>query len=86
HHGDKARDHNLRLAQTLRQAGIATDMDLSGRAIKAQFKMADRENARFVVVVGDDELAKQCVQLKDLQSGTQTSVDEAKLIETLRAG
>lgn len=83
HHGDVAREFNLSLANHLRQADIATDLDVSGRAMKAQLKMADREKARWCVVVGDDELTKGVVQLKDLAAHTQQTVEQAKLLPVL---
>src|SRR5688572_31433840 len=65
-HGDPARDHNAALLRELRTAGVIADMDASGRAVKAQFKMAEREGARYAIVVGDTELAENTVVLKDL--------------------
>ncbi|MGC4030298.1 MAG: histidine--tRNA ligase [Tepidisphaeraceae bacterium] len=83
HHGDTAREYNLGLANRLRAAGIATDLDLTGRAMKAQLKLADREAARWCVVVGDDELAKGVVQLKDLAAHSQQTVEQEKLVAVL---
>jgi histidyl-tRNA synthetase len=83
-HGDAARDANWTLLGELRQAGVPADMDTSGRAVKAQFKMADREKAAFCVVVGDAELAAGTVNLKDLASGEQVSVVRSDVVATLR--
>ena len=83
HHGDAARDFNLLLAQRLRSQDIAADMDLSGRAMKGQLKVAEREKATWCVVVGDDELANGVVQLKDLAARTQQTVEQDKLVPIL---
>ena len=83
HHGDAGRDFNLTLANHLRQADIATDLDLTGRGMKGQLKLADREKARWCVVVGDDELAKGVVQLKDLDAHTQQTIEQNALLPTL---
>ncbi|HEX8324212.1 MAG TPA: histidine--tRNA ligase [Tepidisphaeraceae bacterium] len=83
HHGDAGREFNLTLANHLRQADIATDLDLTGRSIKAQMKMADREKARWCVVVGDDELAAGNVVLKDLNAHEQQTVPQDKLLPML---
>lgn len=83
HHGDAARDANLTLAKELRAADIAVDLDLSGRAMKAQLKMADREQAAFCVVVGDNELQAGVVNLKDLKKNEQTTVPRGELIAKL---
>jgi len=79
-HGDAARDFNLKLVQDLRKHGVRADLDLSGRAIKAQFKLADREQARYCVVVGDVELAAGTVVLKDLKSGEQSTLTPTELV------
>jgi histidyl-tRNA synthetase len=82
-HGDAARGHNWNLMRDLRADGIAADMDVSGRSVKAQFKVADREKAAYCVVVGENELAAGTVVLKELQSGEQQTVPKAELFERL---
>jgi histidyl-tRNA synthetase len=82
-HGDQARDHNWNLLRELRAAGIAADMDVSGRSVKAQFKVADREHAAYCVVVGDNELAAGTVVLKDLKTGAQSTVPRGELVSGL---
>ncbi len=79
-HGDAARLHNSRLAIDLRTAGIAVDQDLAGRAIKAQFKMAEKENARFTITVGDSELQNNTVVLKDFQTREQVTVARDQIV------
>jgi histidyl-tRNA synthetase len=54
------------LLRDLRSAGIAADMDPSGRSVKSQFKLADREKASYCVIVGETELAADSVVLKNL--------------------
>jgi histidyl-tRNA synthetase len=83
-HGDAARDANCSLLRDLRAANIPADMDVSGRAVKAQFKMADRERATWCIVVGDDELAAGTVVLKDLAKREQTTVPRSEVIGRLR--
>src|SRR3954454_7157843 len=57
YHGDAARAAQWQLLQQLRAADVPADMDHSGRSVKAQFKLLDREKAQFAVTVGDAELA-----------------------------
>jgi histidyl-tRNA synthetase len=78
-HGDAAKTFNWNLMRELRAAGVACDMDVSGRSVKSQFKLADREHAAYCVVVGETELAAGTVVLKDLTSGEQTTVPKAEL-------
>ncbi len=62
------------LAQALRDAGVATELDHQQRSLKAQFKQADRLGARFVAVVGPDELAAGEFTLRDMGTKEETRV------------
>ncbi|HSQ21738.1 MAG TPA: histidine--tRNA ligase [Coriobacteriia bacterium] len=62
------------LAQRLRDAGIAAELDHQARSLKSQFKQADRLGARFVVVVGPDEIAVGEVTLRDMSSKEEKRV------------
>lgn len=84
-HGDAAKEHNLKLLAELRAAGVAADMDLAGRGMKGQLKAASNARAAFTVVVGDDELAKTEVALKDFSTGAQTAVSRSEIVQTLKA-
>jgi histidyl-tRNA synthetase len=74
----------LTLANELRSAGIATEVVLEAGKLGKQFKYADRAGIRFVLVLGDDELAKGVVTVKDLRREDQFEVARAELIKTLR--
>lgn len=82
----KATDDNkciLQLAENLRNNGYCVETDIVGRSLKAQFKYADKLQARYCIVVGDDEIAKNEVVLKDMSTGGQKSVAIDKLLEEL---
>jgi histidyl-tRNA synthetase len=83
-HGDAAKDFNWTLMRDLRAAGVRADMDLSGRSVKNQFKVAERENAAYCIIVGESELASNSVMLKDLKRREQTSVPRDQLIARLQ--
>ncbi|MGC1547307.1 MAG: histidine--tRNA ligase [Rhodanobacter sp.] len=74
----------LALASELRGAGIATEVVLEGSKLGKQFKYADRAGIRFVIVLGEDELAKGVVTVKDLRREDQFEVARVDLIKTLR--
>ena len=74
----------LALASELRGAGIATEVVLGGGKLAKQFKYADRAGVRFVIVLGEDEIAKGVVTVKDLRRGDQFEVTRNELIKTLR--
>jgi histidyl-tRNA synthetase len=74
----------LAVASELRAAGIATEVVLDGGKLGKQFKYADRAGIRFVIVLGEDELAKGVVTVKDLRREDQFEVARGELIKTLR--
>ncbi|MGN6312788.1 MAG: histidine--tRNA ligase [Rhodanobacteraceae bacterium] len=74
----------LALAQALREAGIRTEAVLEGGKLGKQFKYADRAGIRYALVLGEDELARGVVALKNLASGEQSEVACLDLIRILQ--
>lgn len=73
--GSKAFGRGLGLAQSLREGGVAVWFDSSGqRSLKNQFKQADAEGCRLALVLGEDELARGEIGLKDMRTQEQTAV------------
>jgi histidyl-tRNA synthetase len=79
--GEAAEAQALKLAQKLRQAGFAVELDLSGSAFGKQFKRADRSGAVACLVLGDAEAEQQTVNLKWLKSKEQEAIAQADLLE-----
>ncbi len=75
----------LRLASSLRRAGIACDLDPRGGKLKAQFRQAERVRARFALVLGGNELSSGQAKLKDLATREERPVALADLAATLAA-
>src|SRR5439155_8347665 len=84
YHGDAARDASLKLLQELRAKNFAADLDPTGRSVKNQFKLANREGAAICLTTGDEEIAKQMVALKDLKTSEQVSVPCDQVVEELK--
>ena len=76
--------HCLGVANDLRQAGINTEVVMEPAKLARQFKYADRAGIRFVVVLGDDEIAKGVATVKDLRREDQFEVERGELARTLR--
>ena len=72
--GEKAYDMAFKMAYDLRLKGYKAEIDHMGRGVKAQFKYADKIKAKYVVVIGDNEIESGVVSLKNMQDGTQTTV------------
>lgn len=76
---DGAREKALRLTSDLRDNGITTSFDTLRRSVKAQMREANRLSATHAVIIGDEELATDCAQVKNLGSGKQTTVPMSDL-------
>ncbi len=74
----------LAVAAELRHGGLNTEVVMESSKLAKQFKYADRAGIRFVVVLGEDELAKGTVTVKDLRRQDQFEVTRAELARTLR--
>ncbi|MCQ2550887.1 MAG: histidine--tRNA ligase [Clostridia bacterium] len=81
--GDRAKTYGLKLLRDLRLKGVKAEMDTLGRNIKGQFKYADRLNAKYTVVIGDNELDEGVVQVKDMAKSEQRPVKLEDLAEEL---
>jgi histidyl-tRNA synthetase len=81
--GDVALAGALALAQTLRQRGLRSAVDLEGRSLKAQMRQANKDRYRYAVIMGSDELARGQVTLKDMLSGEQRETPMAELADRL---
>ena len=79
--GDSAKALCRELAYALRRKGVSAETDIMDRSVKAQMKYADKIGAKYVVVIGDDEIAKGVVSVKIMADGTC----EEKTIDSLRA-
>jgi len=80
--GDSVQGYALQIASTLRAAGLSA-VHCGGGSAKRQFKAADREGARFVAVIGEDEMKQGVVSLKHMQSGEQQSLRPDAAIERI---
>jgi histidyl-tRNA synthetase len=83
--GDAARSAGLRVLYELRDAGIAADTDYLGRSLKAQLKQANRIEAPFVVILGEDEVQKGVATLRDMTTSAQETISLPELVSRLKA-
>jgi histidyl-tRNA synthetase len=75
----------LALADRLRRVGIATDLDVMARGLRAQMKQADRLGARLVVVLGEDEVRRGAAVIREMATGAQEETALDALPESLAA-
>jgi histidyl-tRNA synthetase len=72
--GNKASIESMSWVQHLRNYGLTVDRDYLNRSVKAQMREANRQKAKIVLLLGDNELANQKFSVKDMQKGTQSEL------------
>lgn len=80
---EKNKDTVFRLLQKIRNAGLSADMDYSGGSLKSQMRIANKIGARYTVIVGEEELSKNMVILRNMQTKEQKEVKIDRLIDKL---
>ena len=82
--GDAAKTRSFKIIRDLRANHISADNDHLNKSIKAQFKYSDKINAKYTVVIGDDELANDTATLKNMQTSEQTTIKLSEIVDELK--
>ncbi len=82
--GDAARKKAFEWSCELAAAGVKTETDFSRRSLKALMKRADRVGAFHVLIVGDEELNRGSVLLRNMESREQTEIPVGSVAEGVR--
>jgi histidyl-tRNA synthetase len=83
--GENVQTAAFQLLMAMRSAGLSAQMDFAGRSMKAQMKQANKANARFVVILGEDEVREQAATLRNMQTSEQEKVTMKEIINKLCA-
>jgi histidyl-tRNA synthetase len=70
----------LRVIQMLRNEGLNCEMNYFKRSLKSQFKSSERKNARFVLIIGEDEIKEKKISLKDTLTKAQEEIKVSELV------
>ncbi|MFA5114735.1 MAG: histidine--tRNA ligase [Candidatus Omnitrophota bacterium] len=84
--GDAAGKEGLKILNALRAAGIPSDTDYADKSLKGAMRKANDAGADRVLILGDDELKKQVITLRDMRTSQQREVPLEDLIKELRKG
>lgn len=83
--GDKAKLKSFSILKDLRENHISAEKDHLDRSLKAQFKYSNKINAKYTIVIGDDELDKDKATLKNMETGDQKLIKISELVNELRS-
>jgi histidyl-tRNA synthetase len=81
--GEKASEFAFPLVHTLRQKGLLAAMDHEGRSLKSQMKQANKVNARFVLIIGENELEQGQAVLRNMETQEQQDIALNSLLDEL---
>ncbi len=79
--GDDARNAVLPVIQKLRTKGVRVEWDYGAKSLKAQMRRANKLDAKSVVIIGDDEMAKEIAVVRDMKSKEQSEIELKELPE-----
>lgn len=82
--GEAAKSSALKYAADLRDNGFKVELAFGDRALKTAMKSADKSGARYSLVIGDEEITSGVVEVKEMSSGTATSVRLDSLASALK--
>jgi len=82
--GSRAKSVAIRLLADLRAAQIPAVIAFGDRSLRSQMREAGRQNARFALILGDQEIERHQVTIRDMQSGEQADVPTTALIASLQ--
>lgn len=77
--GEDSRSYSLKLITELRNAGIKCETDFLNRSIKSQMREANKQNAEYVIVLGEEEMKTNLCKLKKMSDGSEEIVKLEKL-------
>ena len=82
--GEQLYEEAFKLTESLRKAGIASEIDYDAKSLKAQMRKAEKLGAKFVVIVGEEEFKKGKVMLRDMKNSNQEEVSLSEIITKLK--
>ncbi|RIP34157.1 histidine--tRNA ligase [Staphylococcus gallinarum] len=78
--GEQADRYAVKLLNDLRKQGVRADKDYLSRKVKGQMKQADRLNAKYTIVIGDQELENNKINVKNMQSGESEEIELSEIV------
>jgi histidyl-tRNA synthetase len=81
--GEDDLPRSLAIAQELRAAGIACEVQLEAKKLAKQFQYADKVGFGYMVLFGESEQSKGVVSLKNLSTGKQVEIERSDLVRCL---
>lgn len=82
--GDAVSEEAVRLVYELRKAGLKVDKDYQKRGVRAQFRAADRLEAKYVVIIGEEEMKKGTINVRSMSDREEQEIKSNELVNFLQ--
>lgn len=82
--GENTQEFGLKIAKMLRDNGVKTFVDFNSKGMKSHMKKADKLAVKYCIIVGEDEMNKGVIVLKDFNARTQEEMSLEKAIEIIK--
>ncbi|RCW52915.1 histidine--tRNA ligase [Halanaerobium sp. ST460_2HS_T2] len=82
--GEQAKKESFKLLDQLRNNGFRTEIDYLGRSVGSQMKSADRMNAEYTIIIGEDELNKNSATIRNMKSGDEKEIQLSNLLKEMK--
>lgn len=81
--GEKSQGKAFDWLCELAKQGFTVEMDFDGRSLKSQMKQADRLNARFALIIGEEELSQGAVIFRNMETKEQISISTQEVVQVI---
>ncbi|MFA7271864.1 MAG: His/Gly/Thr/Pro-type tRNA ligase C-terminal domain-containing protein, partial [Candidatus Omnitrophota bacterium] len=82
--GEPAKLEGLKVLDELRKNGVPCDTNYEDKSLKGALRKANNLNSRLVLIIGDNEIEKGMVTLKDMRSGEQKEIRLKDIIKEIK--
>jgi histidyl-tRNA synthetase len=82
--GDAGVKESIKLIHQLRDHNVKCDKDYTGRSLKAQMKYANKMNAKYITVIGEDEINNNKIKVKNMENGSEEEIQLNQLLEYMK--
>lgn len=82
--GKKAKVESFKLLDKLRNQGFKTEIDYLDRSVGSQMKSADRMNAEYTIIIGEDELNNNSATIRNMKTGNEKEIQLSNLLEEMK--
>lgn len=81
--GEEAKKEGMNLSRAIRRTGVECLIEYKNRSLRSQMSRADKLGATWVLIIGEDEVGKKAYQLKEMESGNQTTCTQEELLKVI---